>query len=102
MRQSARTDDRLDQEMEGALNGLAFALLLTSLFVLRFRAWRKPVWIVVYFAFFATLELVASHFFLPPDAFGRGLGYVCLGLTPPVWIATYLLRRHEIREGEIE
>jgi hypothetical protein len=88
--------------MEGALNGLAVALLLTSLFVLRFRAWRKPVWVVFYFAFFATLELVASHNFLPPNAFGPGLGYVCLGLTPPVWIATYLLWRHERREGEVE
>jgi hypothetical protein len=88
--------------MEGALNGLSFALLLTSLFVLRFRAWRKPVWIVAYFAFFAAVELVASHFFLTPNAFGPGLGYVCLGLMPPVWIATYLLWRHEKREGEID
>ena len=54
------------------------------------------------FAFFAALELVAGHFFLPPNAFGRGLGDVCLGLTPPVWIATYLLWRHEMREGEID
>ena len=86
--------------METVLNPLAFATLLTSLFVLRFRGWRRPSMVVVYFIFFATLELFAARFFLPPGAFGPSLGIVCAGLTVPVLVAAYLLWRHEIREGE--
>lgn len=87
---------------DGILNSFAFALLLTSLFVLRFRGWKRPVAVLVYFAFFAALELIASRYFLPPGAFGPGLGYVCLGLTPPVLIAAYFVWRHEKRFDEIE
>ena len=85
---------------EALLNPIAFAILLTSLYVLRFRGWRTPLVVAVYFIFFAALELVASHYFLPPGAFGVGLGYLCLGLTVPVLIATYLVWRHERSQGE--
>lgn len=88
--------------MESFLNPIAFATLLTSLFVLRFRGWTKPLAVVVYFAFFASLEIVATNFFLPPGAFGPGLGYVCLGLTVPVLIAAYVVRRLEISHGEVD
>jgi hypothetical protein len=79
------------------LNSLAFALLLTSLYVLRFRGWQRPAMVAVYFVFFAGLEVIASHYFLPPDAFGTGLGYVCLALTIPVAGASFLVWRHEER-----
>ena len=85
---------------EELLNPIAFAVLLTSLYVLRFRAWRTPLVVATYFLFFAILELVASHYFLPPGAFGVGLGYLCLGLTPPVLLAAYLVWRHEKSHGE--
>lgn len=88
--------------MESALNGISFALLLTSLFILRFRGWKRPIAVVVYFAFFAVLEIVASHYFMPPGAFGSGLAIVCFGLTVPVLIASYLVWRHERRHGETE
>lgn len=81
--------------MESILNPIAFATLLTSLFVLRFRGWRRPGRVLAYFAFFAGIELVAAHYFLPPGAFGVGLGYLCLALTFPVSIAAFLLWRHE-------
>lgn len=86
--------------MDGILNGFAFALLLTSLFVLRFRGWRRPVMVVFYFVFFVVLEISASHFFLRPGAMGPGLGYACLALTPPVLIAAYLVWRHERHHGQ--
>ena len=85
--------------MESILNGFSFALLLTSLFILRFRGWDRPVWVALYFLFFFVVEVCASHFFLPPGAFGPTLGYVCLGLTPPVLIAAYLVWRHERIHG---
>ncbi len=88
--------------MESALNGISFALLLTSLFILRFRGWKRPIAVVVYFAFFVVLEIVASHYFMPPGAFGSGLAIVCFGLTVPVLIASYLVWRHERRHGETE
>lgn len=85
-----------------AFNGFAFALLLTALFILRFRGWNHPLWVGIYFAFFVVLEIVANHYFLPPDAFGPALGYVCLGLTSPVLIAAFLVWRHERIHGESE
>lgn len=81
------------------LNGFAFALLLTSLFVLRFRGWRRPGLVLAYFGFFAVLEMAASRFFLPPDAIGPELAWVCFGLTLPVWVAAGLLWRHEKAQG---
>jgi len=81
------------------LNGFAFALLLTSLFVLRFRGWKRPGLVLAYFVFFAGLEMLASHFFLPPDAIGPELAWVCFGLTLPVSVAAVLLWRHEKAQG---
>lgn len=88
--------------MESALNGISFALLLTSLFILRFRGWKRPTAVAMYFSFFVILEIGASHFFMPPGAFGSGLAIVCFGLTVPVLIAAYLVWRHENRHGETE
>lgn len=85
---------------EAIFNALAFSILLTSLYVLRFRGWRRPGAVALYFSFFAALEVVASKYFLPPGAFGAGLGYVCVGLTLPVLVAAFLLWRHERRHGE--
>jgi hypothetical protein len=85
--------------MQSILNPVAFAILLTSLYVLRFRGWQRPGRVGLYFLFFAALEFVATRFFLPPGAFGPGLGWLCLGLSAPVLIAAYLVRRHEGRHG---
>lgn len=86
--------------MESILNPLGFATLLTSLYVLRFRGWKKPLSVLFYFAFFATLEIVTTHYFLRRGAFGIGLAYVCFGLTVPVVVATFLVYRHELRHDE--
>ena len=88
--------------MESAINGLAFTMLLTSLFVLRFQGWKRPVMVGFYFLFFLVLEVSASHFFLPPGAFGPGLAYVCFGLTVPVSISAYLVYRHEKRHNTLD
>ena len=87
--------------MESVLNPLAFATLLTSLYVLRFRGWKKPLWVAGYFVFFAALEIGATAM-LPPGAFGSGLGILCLSLSVPVLVAAYLVWRHEQRQGEVE
>lgn len=88
--------------MEALWNGVAFATLLTSLYILRFRGWTRPLAVCLYFAFFATLEVVAAKFFLPPGAFGAGLAKLCFGLTVPVLVAAYLVWRHERRHGQLE
>ena len=88
--------------MESVWNGVGFATLLTSLYVLRFRGWNRPGAVMIYFAFFVTLEVVASKFLLPPGAFGPGLGKVCFGLTIPVLVAGYMVWRHEQRHDEID
>jgi hypothetical protein len=86
--------------MESIVNGLAFSLLLTSLYILRFRGWKTPGVVAAYLTFFLVLEIFASHYFLPPGAFGSGLAVVCFGLTVPVLIAAFLVWRHEKRHGE--
>jgi hypothetical protein len=86
--------------MESIVNPIAVAGLLTSMYVLRFRGWTKPRVVAAYFVFFATLEVVATHYAVPPGAFGPGLGYVCLGLTVPTLVAVFLVRRHEQHERE--
>lgn len=86
--------------MESVLNGLSFALLLTSLYILRFRGWNRPLAVCVYFLFFVVLEIGASHFFTRPGAFGSGLSIVCFGLTVPVLVAAFLVWRHERRLNE--
>lgn len=85
---------------EAVFNGLAVALLLTSLFVLRFRGWKRPVVVALYFLFFFALEVVAVHFFLPPGALGPGVAHACLALSVPVLVAAYLVWRHEQRHAE--
>ena len=81
------------------LNGLSFSVLLTALYILRFRGWTRPWAVVAYFIFFATIEIVASRYWLPADAFGPLLSYVCFFLTVPVLIAAYLVYRYEQRHG---
>jgi hypothetical protein len=81
--------------VEGILNGLSFSVLLTALYTLRFRGWTRPSAVFAYFVFFALLEMSASHYLLPPGAFGPGLTYLCTFLTFPVLIAAYLVYRHE-------
>jgi hypothetical protein len=89
--------------LSSILNPLGFGVLLTSLYVLRFRAWSRPATVVVYFAFFTFLEWGAAHWFMPPDALPDVIGWLCLGLTVPVLVATYLLWRAEKRaEGRVE
>lgn len=86
--------------MESLVNPLGVGLLLAALYMLRFRAWRRPALVVAYFAFFTTLEWVAARYFLPPGALPETIGWVCLGLTVPVLVATWLVRRHEHNQHE--
>ena len=86
--------------MESFLNGFSFALLLTSLYILRFRGWKTPGAVAAYLFFFTALEIIASHYFLPPGAFGSALAIVCFGLTVPVLVAAYLVWWQEKRLGE--
>ena len=86
--------------MEAALNGISFSLLLTSLFILRFRGWTRPWAVLAYFVFFVVLEAGASYYLMPPGAFGSGLAIVCFGLTVPVLVAAFLVWRHEVRNAE--
>lgn len=88
--------------MESLVNPVGVGLLLSALYMLRFRAWRRPVLVVAYFAFFTSLEWVAAHYFLPPGALPNAIGWLCLALTVPVLIATAIVWRQEQlhREGE--
>jgi len=86
--------------VDALVNAIGFGLLLTSLYVLRFRAWRRPILVVAYFAFFTTLEWLAARHFLPPDALPGAIGWLCLGLTLPVLVAAGFVWRAERRNRE--
>jgi len=86
---------------DAVLNPLAFATLLTSLYVLRFRGWQRPLAVAGYFGFFAILEVAAAQA-LPPGAFGGGLWTLCLGLSVPVLVAAFLVWRHEHEQERTE
>jgi hypothetical protein len=88
--------------MGDSLNGLAIATILTSLFILRFRGWKRPWSVVAYFAFFLILETVVSRRYLPPGAMGSGVAMVCFGLSVPLLAAAFFVWRHEKAHGEIE
>ena len=86
--------------VDSILNPLGVGLLLSSLYMLRFRAWRRPVLVIAYFAFFTSLEWIAARYFMPPGALPNEVGIVCLGLTLPILVATFLVWRNEQREHE--
>lgn len=83
-----------------ALSGVAFALLLTSLYVLRFRGWTRPGHVLAYFVFFVVLETIAMRYLIPPGAFGPSLGIICVVFSVPVLVAAFLVWRHERNHGE--
>lgn len=87
--------------MTDLVNALGLGWLLASLYMLRFRAWRRPILVVAYFAFFTTLEWIAAHHFMPPGALPDVVGWLCLGLSVPVVVATWLVRRAEQRAAKI-
>ena len=86
--------------MEALVNPVGVGLLLAALYMLRYRAWRRPILVVAYFAFFTSIEWVAARYFLPPDALPSTIGWLCLALTVPVLAATFLVWRQEQRHGE--
>ncbi|MBK7952044.1 MAG: hypothetical protein IPK00_25670 [Deltaproteobacteria bacterium] len=90
----------MESPVESLVNPVGVGLLLSALYMLRYRAWRRPILVVAYFAFFTSLEWVAAHYFLPPDALPSVIGWLCLGLTVPVLVATWLVWRQEQRHGE--
>ena len=81
--------------MTPIINALGLASVLTAGFALRFRYWRSPKVLVAYFSFFFALEVVASTWLLPPDAFGVEIGVVCLVLTALITGVIYGLHRYE-------
>lgn len=86
--------------MESLVNPVGVGGLLAALYMLRFRAWERPLRVVAYFAFFTTLEWLAAHYFLPPDALPSAIGWLCFALMVPVLIATWLVRRQEFAARE--
>lgn len=90
--------------MEGSfwhalMTSVGVTALLTSIFALKFRYWRRPVVLTIYALVFFVIEWVGHRYFLPEDLFGAWLGYLCLALTVPVVVAIVLLDRYERKMG---
>jgi len=78
---------------------LSVALAFTLLFGFRHGAWRRPRYLLGYFAFFFALEWAAEAWLIPPQALGHEVAYVCLGISALCLIALFITRRVE-RDAE--
>lgn len=74
---------------------LSVALAFTLLFGFRHGAWRRPRYLLGYFAFFFALEWAAEAWLIPPQALGHEVAYVCLGISALCLIALFITRRVE-------
>ena len=82
------------------INANGIAGVLTALFAMRYRVWRSPKTLILYFGFFFGVELAVSHWLLPPDAFGPEVGIVCLCVGVLVCAAIYGIDKVEKASGE--
>ncbi len=67
--------------MKALIVSFSIALVLTSIFAFRFRAWRKPWLLLGYFAFFQTIEGVAEYYFIPEGALMFETAAVCFTIS---------------------
>ncbi len=77
---------------------LSIASVLTAAFAFRFRNARRPWVLAAYFLLFLAAEWVASHFFIPPGAFGIEIALVCFPLAAIFAGASVLSQRWEASE----
>ena len=82
------------------INAVGIAAVLTALFALRFRTWRSPRLLSLYFIFFFSIEFTVARVVLPPDAFGPEVGFVCLGISALVAMAIVGVDWYERQNGE--
>lgn len=88
--------------MVDIINALGLATLLTAGFALRFRYWRNPKVLVVYFAVFLVVEWIAGHYFIPPAALGLEVGLVSFALTVPMIGGILFFDSRERRDSELD
>ncbi len=81
------------------MTSVGVTALLTSIFALKFRYWRRPVMLTIYALVFFVVEWIRHRYFLPEDLFGAWRGYLCLALMVPVVVAMFLLDRSEPKMG---
>jgi hypothetical protein len=81
------------------LKAIPFACILTALFALRFRMWRRPKALTAYFAFFFGLHWFGERYLLPPEAFGWEVAVVLLFITGLLVAVIVALDGHERRHG---
>ncbi len=79
--------------MQSLMTAFSVALLLTAFFAFRHQLGRRPGVLAVYFALFMGLEWIGEHYFIPPGAFGSEIAIVCLVLSVPFLVATWVSQR---------
>ena len=85
--------------MVSFLNAASIAAVLTASAALRFRLWKRPRTLVLYFLFFLAAESFLHGYFLPEIAMGIEVAYVCFPLAGVLTLASLGLRRHENNIG---
>ena len=96
----SRVPSVISDPMTAWINATGIATVLTALFALRFRTWRSPRILALYFIFFFSVEFAVTHWLLPEDAFGPEIGFVCLGISALVFAAIAGLDWYERQNGE--
>ena len=82
------------------INATGVASVLTALFAMRYRVWRAPKTLAVYFVFFFLIELGVAYWWIPEGALGPEIGAVCLVLAALVSAAIFGIDRYEKATGE--
>ena len=85
--------------MVSLLNAISIASVLTASATLRFRLWKRPLTLFLYFISFLVGESVMHHYFLPDVAMGIEVAVVCFGLTGALGLACFAMHILEKRAG---
>ncbi len=78
----------------------SIAAALTAIFAFRFRTWKVPRRVAIYFAGFFVIELCAERLLLPPGTLGPEVAAVCLGIALLFVVAIHATRHLEADDDE--
>ena len=85
--------------MISILNAISIASVFTASATLRFRLWKEPQTLILYFSFFMLAETALHRFFLPDIEMGIEVAYVCFSISAALFGACFILARHEKKTG---
>ena len=88
--------------MISILNAISIASVFTASATLRFRLWKEPQTLILYFSFFMLAETALHRFFLPDIEMGIEVAYVFFDFRGSFWCVFYFGASREKRPARTE